>query len=143
MIKIEKKIKKIIWIIAGWNCLILAYFGLLLPGLPFSPFVVGSAYCFAKSSPKMHKWIYEHKIFGPFLTNWTEKRVMPLKMKYLMILTMATSLLVMWFSTYNIRAIMWSGTFMLLVACWAWRFPSSVEEYNRRIQQGKRVGWFK
>lgn len=91
----------------------------------------------------MHQWIYEHKIFGPFLINWTEKRVMPLKMKFLMIITMLTTLIIMWFTTYNIRALSWSGGFMLLVAIWAWRFPSSVDEYNRRVKLGKKVGWFK
>ena len=131
------------WKILGFISLGIAYLGLITPGLPFSPFVVGSAYCFAKSSPRMHKWIYEHRIFGPFLINWTEKRVMPLKMKYLMILTMLSSLVIMWFTTHNARALLWSGTFMFLVAVWAWRFPGSVDEYNRRIRLGKRVGWFK
>ena len=130
------------WKILGFISLGIAYLGLITPGLPFSPFVVGSAYCFAKSSPRMHKWIYEHKIFGPFLINWTEKRIMPLKMKYLMITTMASSLIVMWLTTHNIRALLWSGTFMFLVAVWAWRFPSSVEEHARRKQLNKKIGWF-
>lgn len=134
---------KILWKLVGFISLGIAYLGIITPGLPFSPFVVGSAYCFAKSSPRMHQWIYEHKIFGPFLINWTEKRVMPLKMKFLMIITMLTTLIIMWFTTYNIRALSWSGGFMLLVAIWAWRFPSSVDEYNRRVKLGKKVGWFK
>jgi len=134
---------KWLWKLLGLISLGIAYLGLILPGLPFSPFVVGSAYCFAKSSPRMHKWIYSHRIFGPFLTNWTEKKVMPMKMKYLMIITMASSLVVMWFTTHNLRACIWSGSFMFLVAVWAWRFPHSVEEYNLRKAAGKRIGWFK
>jgi hypothetical protein len=32
---------------------------------------------------------------------------------------------------------------MMLVAVWAWRFPSSVEEYDSRKAQGKKIGWIK
>lgn len=134
---------KYLWKLLGFISLGIAYLGLITPGLPFSPFVVGSAYCFAKSSPKMHNWIYNHKIFGPFLINWTEKSIMPQKMKYLMVITMVSSLIIMWFTTYNLRACVWSGTFMFLVAIWAWRFPSSVEIYEQRKNQGKKIGWFK
>ena len=91
----------------------------------------------------MHAWLYNHKLFGKFLTNWTEKRIMPTKMKYMMVAVMISSLVIMWFTTHNIRAIMYSGTFMFLVAVWAWRYPGSVEEYNQRVAQGKKIGWLK
>jgi hypothetical protein len=31
---------------------------------------------------------------------------------------------------------------MLCVAVWAWRFPGSVEEHDKRIADGKKIGWF-
>ena len=97
--------KRTLWKIAGFVLLVIAYLGIVLPGLPFSPFLVGSAYCFAKGSPKMHKWLYEHKTFGPFLTNWIDKKVFPTKMKYMMVVIMGSSLAVLWFTTYNIKAV--------------------------------------
>jgi len=36
----------------------------------------------------------------------------------------------------------WSGGFMALVAIWAWRYPGTLNEYDRRVEQGKRVAWF-
>ena len=119
----------------------MAYVGVITPGIPYSPFVVFAAYCFAKGSPKMHAWLYNHKIFGPFLTNWTEKRVFPQRMKYFMLAMMSTSLLIMSF-TVPVRGVVYTGIFMLLVAIWAWRYPSSVEEHDARIVAGKKVGWF-
>jgi uncharacterized membrane protein YbaN (DUF454 family) len=119
----------------------MAYVGVITPGIPYSPFVVFSAYCFAKGSPKMHAWLYNHKIFGPFLTNWTEKRVFPQRMKYFMLAMMSTSLIIMSF-TVPVRGVVYTGIFMLLVAIWAWRYPSSVEEHDARIVAGKKVGWF-
>ena len=119
----------------------MAYVGLVTPGIPYSPFVVFAAYCFAKGSPKMHAWLYNHKLFGPFLTNWSEKRVFPLRMKYFMLATMSTSLIIMSF-TVPMRGVVYTGIFMALVAVWAWRYPSSVEAYDQRITDGKKVGWF-
>ena len=55
----------------------MAYVGVVVPGIPFSIFLVFAAYCFAKSSKKWHDWLYNHKYFGPFLTNWVEKKVFP------------------------------------------------------------------
>jgi len=84
-----------------------------------------------------------HKLFGPFLTGWAEKRVFPTKFKYFMLATMSSSVAVMWFTTSNIKAVIWTGGFMVLCAIWAWRYPGSVEEHTNRITEGKRVAWLK
>ena len=134
-------IKQFLWKILGFCSLGLAYVGVVTPGIPYSPFVVFAAYCFAKGSPRMHAWLYNHKLFGPFLTNWGEKRVFPLKMKYFMLAMMTTSLVIMSF-TVPIKGVVYTGIFMACVAVWAWRYPSSVEAHNKRIAEGKKVGWF-
>jgi uncharacterized membrane protein YbaN (DUF454 family) len=119
----------------------MAYVGLVTPGIPYSIFVVFAAYCFAKGSPVMHAWLYNHKLFGPFLTNWNTKRVFPTKMKFFMLAMMTTSLIIMSF-TVPVKGVVYTGMFMLLVATWAWRFPGSVEEHDKRIAEGRKIGWF-
>ena len=91
----------------------------------------------------MHKWLYNHKYFGPFLTNWVQKSVFPTKGKYAMIIVMSSSLAFLWFTTENIKAVIWSGGFMALVAIWAWRFPGTVLEWEKRKKLGKKIGWIK
>ena len=120
--------KKILWYILGMLSLVMAYIGLVVPGIPFSIFLVFSAYCFAKSSQKMHDWLYNHKWFGKFLTNWTKHRIVPLRAKYAMLVVMSSSLFIMWFTTGNIKAIIWTGITMVAVAIWTWRYPSSISE---------------
>lgn len=132
--------KQIFWKVLGFVSLGLAYLGVITPGLPWSCFVVFSAYCFAKSSPRMHAWIYGHPQFGPFLTNWTEKKVFPRKMKYLMIVTMMSTVIFLWL-TAAIKAATISSICMLFVAVWAWRYPDTVEEHERRKHNGEKIGW--
>jgi uncharacterized membrane protein YbaN (DUF454 family) len=134
--------KKMLWKLLGFLSLGMAYVGVVTPGIPYSIFVVFAAYCFAKGSPKMHAWLYNHKLFGPFLTNWGTKRVFPLKMKWFMLAMMTSSLIIMWFTGVKPIGILSTAVFMACVATWAWRFPSSVEEYDRRIANGKKIGWF-
>jgi uncharacterized membrane protein YbaN (DUF454 family) len=136
-------IKKALWFTLGMILLGVAFVGVYLPGLPWSTPTVGAAYCFAKSSDRMHNYLYNHKLFGPFLIGWQEKKIFPTKLKYLMILTMMSSLVIMWFTTGNIKAIAWTGGFMVLVAIWGWRFPGSEEIYNERKNAGKRIAWLK
>lgn len=138
-----RSIKKALWFTLGILLLVIAYAGIILPGIPWSTPTVGAAYCFAKSSERFHAWIYNHKLFGPFLRNWSEKRVFPTKMKYVMIVTMTTTVLFLWLTTGNIIAVAWSASFMTLVAIWGWKYPGSLEEHDRRVAKGKKVAWLK
>jgi uncharacterized membrane protein YbaN (DUF454 family) len=120
--------KRYLWFATGIISLGVAYVGIVTPGIPFSMFLVFSAFCFSKSSKRMHDWLYNHKHFGPFLTNWTNHKVVPLKMKYMMLAVMTSSLAILWFTTYNWKAVLGSGITMAIVAIWAWRYPSTIEE---------------
>jgi hypothetical protein len=129
-------IKKGLWYVGGMLLLVLAYVGVIMPGIPFSIPLVGSAYCFAKGSPRMHKWLYGHKHFGPFLTNFKDKKIFPTKAKYAMVAMMSSSLGIMWFTTQNVKATLYAGIFMACGAIWAWRMPGSEQEFNNRKTKG-------
>lgn len=135
--------KKLFWNILGFISLGMAYIGVVTPGIPYSPFIVFAAYCFSRGSERMHRWIYNHKIFGPFLTNWNEKRVFPQKMRYVMLAMMTLSLVLMWTSGVKLIGIVSTAVFMALVAVWAWRYPNSPEEHDRRVGLGLRIGWLR
>ena len=135
-------IKKAFWNVLGFLSLGMAYIGVVTPGIPYSPFIVFAAYCFSKGSKRMHDWLYNHKLFGPFLTNWNQKRVFPQKMKYFMLGMMSLSLILMYTGGVKPIGIISTAIFMAIVAVWAWRYPSSAEEHDKRITEGRKVGWF-
>ena len=89
-------LRKMLWATAGFILLGIAYLGVILPGLPWSIFVVMAAYCFAKSSQRMHNWLYNHKLFGPFLTNWQTKKVFPFLINEKFLLMFSFSLFSYW-----------------------------------------------
>ena len=60
-----------------------------------------------------------------------------------MIIVMASSLAILWHTTHNLNALLWSSGFMALVAIWAWRYPATKEIADKRIAEGKKVAWLK
>ena len=103
------KIKKYMYMSLGFLCVGLAYIGFVTPGIPFSIFLVIAAWAFAKSSKKMEAWLYNHPWFGKFLTNWTQKKVFPLKGKYAMVIVMSSTLAFTWYFNGNIKAMRRNG----------------------------------
>jgi len=138
-----EKIKKAFWFTLGMFFLGVAYIGVVTPGIPWSTPTVVAAYCFAKSSKRMHDWIMNHRLFGPFLRGWAEKRVFPIYGKWAMIATMDVSLIILWFTTYNWKLVAGVGAGMALCAIWALRYPSTPEEHQRRKDAGEKIGWLK
>jgi uncharacterized protein len=136
-------IKKYLYMGFGFFCVGMAYIGFVVPGIPFSIFLVLAAWAFSKSSERMHKWLYNHPWFGEFLTNWTNKKVFPTKGKYAMVIVMSSTLAFTFYTTGNMKAVLYSGIFMLLVAIWAWRFPGTLAEHKKRTKLGKKIGWIK
>ena len=76
---------------AGLICVGLGALGIILPGLPTTPFLLLAAYCFARSSEHFHSWLLNHRWFGSYVSNFEEGRGMTRPAK-------ATTLLVMWLS---------------------------------------------
>jgi hypothetical protein len=78
-----------LWLIIGLTSLALGIAGVVLPLLPTTPFVLLSAYCFARSSPRLHDWLLAHRIFGPLISNWEQHRAIAPRAKLLAVLSMA------------------------------------------------------
>jgi len=97
--------------------------GLFVPGLPTVEFVLLATFFAGKGSSRLHKWFYQHTLFGPMIRNWQDQRQVSRKSKYMMAvsMTLASSILILhlphfWFNLVYIIC-------MLLVFIWVWRRP--------------------
>lgn len=61
---------RILWAIMGFTSLGLGILGAILPLVPTVPFMLLATFCFARSSKRMHDWLFNHRTFGPMIQNW-------------------------------------------------------------------------
>ncbi len=72
----------------GFLFLGLAVLGVLLPILPGTPFLLLSAWFFARSSEKWHRRLLAHEMTGPMIRNWEQNRCMSRRAKTVAITSM-------------------------------------------------------
>ena len=84
--------KRIVLIAVGLVSLALGTIGVFVPLLPTTPFVLVSAFAFAKSSDRLHQWLVDHDVFGPLIANWREHGAISRRTKIVSILSMVAIL---------------------------------------------------
>lgn len=77
------RLKRALLVGAGLLSLLLGLLGAVLPGLPTTPFVLLAAACFAKASPRLHRWLVQHRWLGPMVRDWEANHSLPLRIKWL------------------------------------------------------------
>lgn len=67
----------------GWTCVALGAAGLFVPLLPTTPFLLVAAWCFDRSSPRVHAWLLRQPALGPLILDWQLHGVVRLHTKWL------------------------------------------------------------
>lgn len=82
-----------IWFGSGMLATGMALAGVILPLLPTTPFALMATYCFARSSPRLHRWILAHAVLGPLVRDWQNRGAIAPRTKVVAILAMALTFL--------------------------------------------------
>ncbi|MCF7953108.1 MAG: YbaN family protein [Spirochaetales bacterium] len=80
-LQIQNRALRILFIFLGHLSLLLGALGIILPGLPTTPFVLLSAYLFLRSSPRFYSWLISHPRFGPIIIRFQEGKGISLRLK--------------------------------------------------------------
>jgi uncharacterized membrane protein YbaN (DUF454 family) len=65
---------RILYLILGLISLMLGAAGVVLPLVPTVPFILLAAFFFARSSPRLERWLVEHPRFGDHIEAWRTRR---------------------------------------------------------------------
>lgn len=113
------------WII-GAISLLLGIIGAFLPVMPTVPFILLTAMCWGKASPRFHQWIRQHHWFGLMVVNWEERRAISKKGKYLAWIMMSISCVMLF---WRMPHYWWVGVIVSLiclsVGIWMAKLPNA------------------
>ena len=68
---------KPLFLTVGLISLALGAVGIFLPILPTTPFLLLAAFCFARSSQRLHQYLVNHRIFGEYISNYYNQAMTP------------------------------------------------------------------
>lgn len=104
---------KACFITAGTLCVALGVLGIFLPVLPTTPFLLLAAFCYARSSERLHRWLLTNRWFGEYLRNYHEDRRMRLRDK---IVVLAVLWMAIGWTVLNAVPVWWGKLALLAIA---------------------------
>lgn len=102
----------------------LAVAGIALPLLPTTPFVLVSAWAFARSSPRLEAWLRDHPRLGPPLRNWRQRRAIPRKAKAIAVASLPLSGLMIHAAGAGLAVTLAAAAVLTCVGGWILSRPS-------------------
>lgn len=109
---------RILWLILGGLAVALGAAGLVLPVLPTVPFLLLAAFCFARSSDRLHGWILSHPVYGPPIRNWQAEGRVSRRAKAVACLSMAAGFGTAVWLALPVWLLAMQGAVLISVAAW-------------------------
>lgn len=103
--------------------LCLGILGVFVPGLPTTVFILIAGWAAMRSSPRMHAWLWNHRLFGPMLQNWQAGGFVSRRAKRSAAAMMAVCAAILWLTPTPMWVRILASTCMAAVLLWLWRRP--------------------
>lgn len=85
----KQSILRYLYILIGGMAVLLGIIGVVVPGLPTTPFVLFASWCFYKSSPRLQAWLLQ-SFLGKYIRDYKEKGGLTMRKRLYIIALMAT-----------------------------------------------------
>ncbi len=116
------------WLGLAITSLALGVIGIVLPGLPTTPFVLLAAFAAARGSPRLHTWLRAHRVFGPMIIDWQREGAVSLRAKRAAWFSMVLCAFVIAATAPKWWMVVVACVFMTGVGWWLWRRPLPADE---------------
>lgn len=127
------KLKKLLYILLGCISLAVGAVGAVVPMLPAFPFLLLAAFCFARSSKKLHTWFINTKLYKDNLEDYVSGHGMTRKTKIRIMITVTVLMSIGFIMMDAVpvgRAVL-SGVWLFHIAYFIWgvkTIPASPKE---------------
>lgn len=134
----KERLIKVLLIIAGTISIILGIIGIFLPILPTTPLFLLGAGCYARSSKTFYLMLINNKIFGKYIRNYREHKVITNKSKVvvLSLLWITMSYSIYYMTTKDMPSFVVIGVIILLLGIATW-ITQHVLRLNSIIDESK------
>ncbi|MGN6118126.1 MAG: YbaN family protein [Rhodanobacter sp.] len=122
--------------IAGGVALLLGLIGLMLPVMPTVPFLLLTAACWSRASPRWHRWLLSLPRLGPAIARWERERSISRRARWMALglVTLSMAGTIWWF-----RGHAWLPWLLAALVVLLWllilRLPVTPDEGGASLQQ--------
>lgn len=113
------------WIMAGILALCCGVIGIFLPLWPTVPFLLLSAFCFARGSARLHNWLVTHPKLGPPINDWAERGAIGEKSKLYASISLLATLGISLILGLSAALLALQSVVLAAVALFIWSRPSA------------------
>lgn len=122
------KCKILVYKLVAALSLIMAFVGVMVPGIPATEFILLCAWSSSKGSPRIHRFLYNNRFTGPALYNWNHGKVISKSNKILSSFSMFFCACLLVYSDVNEYVIIFSLSGMFVGFLWMWSRPTEVRK---------------
>ncbi|MEZ5537391.1 MAG: YbaN family protein [Thiolinea sp.] len=127
--------KRYFFIALGCLFFSIGFIGVFVPLLPTTVFMLLALWAFARSSERLHNYLWQHPRFGPAIRNWHQHGIIPRRAKVgAVTVMMLSSVFLIFFSAVPGWAVFLAVLLMVVVAIWL------VSRPERSVSPGQNNG---
>ena len=106
-------VRRGVYFTVGAVSVVLGVIGMVVPLWPTTCFLLLAAWCFARSSQRAERWLYENRLFGKFIADYRERGVISSRIR---LTTVATMWVFMGASAIVLSSRLWISGLLLIIA---------------------------
>lgn len=103
-----------LYMVLGLVCVGIGVVNLVIPGLPSTVFFILALAAFERSSPRLERWLLEHRLIGPTLRNWRATGSIAPRTK---VVAITMIWLFIGFSAWTVEPVWLKGLLLTIAAC--------------------------